>query len=424
MNSRNKMYLVLLLISTTSVIDAYSQDCNGAAIATKESFLYGRFETLMQSADGNGIVSSFFLYNIETNCNWPEENNEIDVEMTGNNQLIYLTTHHPDPFQTWYIGESFDLGFSPHDALHKYTMEWEPGVVRWFVDDELIYTQNEESTYNLQYPMAILMNLWAADVEAWVGEWDPAILPKQSIYDYVKYYRYTPGEGDAGTDNNFTLEWEDHFSFLDTARWNVDEFGGFGGNFCTFRQSNVQISDDDKLVFVIDEPDQNADLVSVSFAVNVEELNLSPTDVVYLNGTFNEWCGSCQPMIKNDNLWEISLNLEPGHHEYLFTINGWEVIGNAPLGSECDYNPCDEYANYGLLIPSGSAEINLGPHCWGQCPDCQGSTSTSNVSKEKKWEIINIYDALGRVVEERPGQLLFYLYDDGTVERKIIWFDN
>lgn len=354
------------LINLTSI---QAQDCNGAAISTHESYLYGRFETVMQSAAGNGIVSSFFLYNINTNCNWPAENNEIDVEMTGNDQQIYFTTHHPHLNQPWFYGEDFYLGFNPHEGFHKYTIEWEPGIVRWFVDDDLIYTQNEEATNNLQYPMAILMNLWAANAEDWVGGWNPAILPAQSRYDYVKYYSYTPGQGNSGTENNFTLEWEDHFSFLDTSRWNVTDYGGFSGNYCTFRATNVQI-DDNKLVFVIDEPESNPELITVSFSVNVEELNLASTDVVYLNGTFNNWCGSCMPMNQNGNIWEMDLDLSPGKHQYLFTINGWDEVGNAPIESECDFNPCDEYANYGLVVPPGSSAINLETVCWKQCSDC------------------------------------------------------
>jgi beta-glucanase (GH16 family) len=126
---RRHKYSFLLFLGLISLQPIQAQDCNGAAIATFESYLYGRYETVMQSAAGSGIVSSFFLYNIETGCNWPAENNEIDVEMTGNDQQIYFTTHHPDPNQPWYYGEDFYLDFNPHEGFHKYTIEWEPGSI-------------------------------------------------------------------------------------------------------------------------------------------------------------------------------------------------------------------------------------------------------------------------------------------------------
>jgi len=93
----------------------YGQEINGGEIFTKESYLYGRFEVVMQSAEGDGIVSSFFLYNAEVNkhCRWPEENNEIDVEMTGNNQPLYVIDGIPlDNTNYGSAGTSggFDLG--------------------------------------------------------------------------------------------------------------------------------------------------------------------------------------------------------------------------------------------------------------------------------------------------------------------------
>lgn len=420
MNLKIDKILALLFTGLYFSVSIHAQDCNGAAISTHESYLYGRYETVMQSAEGSGIVSSFFLYNIETNCNWPAENNEIDVEMTGNDQQIYFTTHHPDPEQPWFYGEDFYLGFNPHEDFHKYTIEWEPGIVRWFVDDDLIYTQNDEATDNLQYPMAILMNLWAADAETWVGEWDPAVLPRQSMYEYVKYYSYTPGEGNVGTGNNFTLEWEDDFEFLNTERWNVSDFTGFGGNFCTFRATNVEI-EDGKLVFTISEPEANPELITVTFSANVEELNLAPSDDVYLNGTFNDWCGSCTPMTQSGDVWEVEMDLSPGQHQYLFTINGWDEVGNAPLGSECDYNPCDEYANYGLTISSGSDPMELATVCWGQCADCSALSTNTILRPEDNRKLIKIVDLLGREVPKRSGEILIYMYDDGSVDKRMIW---
>ena len=43
----------------------YWQGCNSGAINTVESYLYGRFEVRMKSADGDGLVSSF-LHTIQT----------------------------------------------------------------------------------------------------------------------------------------------------------------------------------------------------------------------------------------------------------------------------------------------------------------------------------------------------------------------
>jgi beta-glucanase (GH16 family) len=375
------------LVFLFSIHALCGQDSNGGEIATKESYLYGRFEVVMQSAPGDGIVSSFFLYNIEAGktCTWPQENNEIDVEMTGNNERIYFTTHHPDPVQPWHYGENFILNFSPHDALHKYVMEWEPGIVRWLVDDQLIYAQNDDATENLKHPMAIIMNLWASDAKDWVGVWNPSVLPRQSIYDYVRYYRYTPEQGNAGTNNNFTLEWEDQFNSIDTSRWSISEFVSIS-ELTTFRKSNV-LTENNYLILTLDEPQPSNEVIPVTFSVDLKEKDLLPSDVIYVNGSFNNWCGGCNPMTESNNVWSTTLDLPPGKYEYLFTKNIWEETGGTPPGSECDYNPCDEFFNYGIVISPGSSAMAMDTICWGQCAGCEKTTGLD----ETKIEPVYVY---------------------------------
>jgi peptidylprolyl isomerase len=43
------------------------------------------------------------------------------------------------------------------------------------------------------------------------------------------------------------------------------------------------------------------------------------------------------------------------------------------------------------------------------------------VKRDDKKELIKVFDPLGRSHSKRKGQLLFYLYSDGTMEKKIVW---
>lgn len=414
--TRTTFLMLCLCLGFASPV--FGQECDGAEIFTHESFLFGRFEVTMQSAPGSGIVSSFFLFNNQSGCNYPEENNEIDVEMTGNANNIHFTTHHPGNPNPWFYGENFDLGFNPHEGMHDYAIEWEPGIVRWFVDGELIYVQDEEAAMDLQYPMAIYMNIWASGAEDWVGPWNPAVLPRQSVYDQVRYFKYVPGQGDYGTNNNFKMEWEDSFESIDPERWNMSDFTEFSLNYCTYRSENIQV-ENGFLYLIIDDHAIDPTPVPVSFSVNVLELNLNASDKVYLNGTFNGWCGNCNPMVKNGEMWELTLGLTPGRHEYLYTVNGWDIIGAIPLNSECDFKPCDEFGNYGFVLLEASDPLVLDTYCWGACNTCQ-TTSTSEFKGNKDRKLIKIFDISGREVEEVPHQLLFYLYSDGTVEKRVI----
>lgn len=407
-----------VLLSLSSPFVVYGQKCDGAELFTHENFLYGRFEVSMQSAPGSGIVSSFFLYNKDVGCNSPQEDNEIDVEMTGNSNSIYFTSHHPGNPNPWFYGENFDLGFNPHQEMHMYAIEWEPGIVRWLVDDELIYVQDEEAANDLMYPMAIFMNIWAGDLEDWVGPWDPSVMPQQAIYDYVRYYEYAPGNGNYGTNNNFRFRWQDEFNSLDGDRWATSDFTEFDRNFCSYMSRNISTSEG-LLYLTIDEPDPSNTPIPVTFSINTMGVNLNPTDIIYLNGTFNNWCGTCNPMSQNSDNWELTLNLPPGRHEYLYTVNNWEVVGDAPLNSDCDFKPCDEFGNYGFILTEDKDEMILDTYCWGSCDVCS-TTSTSEVNPTFKKELIRIIDLSGRDTPPVPNRLLLYLYSDGSVEKRIV----
>ena len=337
--------------------------------------------------------------------------------MTGNTEDLYFTTHYPGP---WFNTDIYTPSFNPHDAIHDYAFEWEPGIVRWFVDGELVNVQDQPFVEDLIHPMRIMMNLWASEATTWVGNWDPAIMPVSSEYDYVRYYEYTPGSGNTGTGNNFNLSWEDNLDALNSDLWLVEQDGGFGGNYCRFRESSIEWTNG-KMIFTLEEPPSNPATTSVTFSVNTESLSLIPTDVIYLNGSFNDWCGNCMPMTQNGNIWSRTVNLEPGTYEYLFTKNTWEETGGTPLGSSCDFSPCDEYANYGVVVTEGSDPIILESPCWGTCTDCSLVNSTTEAQILSQKQLLRTFDLLGREVVPVPGQLLFFLYDDGTVEQKIFF---
>ena len=331
--------------------------------------------------------------------------------MIGNSEDVLCTTHHPLlAYYTSYI----DTDFNPHAETHEYAIEWEPNIVRWFIDGELVYFQAESYIQNLVYPMRIMMNLWASELENWVGPWNPDIMPVTSEYDFVKCYSYTPGQGNAGTGNNFTLLWEDHFDVLNEDLWTVELNGGFTGNYCTFKSNGVEVSNG-KLSLKMQDPAEPL-LAPVSISVDMSEQNLLETDVIYLNGTFNDWCGSCEPMTKNGDIWSTTVQLEPGRHEYLFTKNVWSEIGGAPLGSECDILPCDEWANYGVVLDESATPIVVDPVCWGSCQPCQ-TTGIGEFENYNQENLIRITDLLGRETELKSGEILLLHYSGGIIKK-------
>jgi hypothetical protein len=92
---------------------------------------------------------------------------------------------------------------------------------------------------------------------------------------------------------------------------------------------------------------------------------------VFLNGSFNGWCGTCNPMddTDGDGVWELTLSLNPGTIEYKFTLDGWnyqeELAGIA--GIEACTSLIDGFTNRSLTF---DADIVLDAVCWESCDAC------------------------------------------------------
>ena len=56
---------------------------------------------------------------------------------------------------------------------------------------------------------------------------------------------------------------------------------------------------------------------------------------VFVNGSFNGWCGNCNPMDDSDGdgVWTVTLPLTQDSIEYKLTVDGWNDQENFPGGS-------------------------------------------------------------------------------------------
>jgi len=95
--------------------------------------------------------------------------------------------------------------------------------------------------------------------------------------------------------------WQDNFDYLDTSRWEVTQYGGFDGNYCTFKSSSVAFNNG-YMHLTLKEDQTNLTAVPVTFSINTNTQILNPWDVINLNGNFNNWCGACAPMTENNEL--------------------------------------------------------------------------------------------------------------------------
>ncbi len=167
----------LRLVARNEYYEGY--DYTAAEIYTKEEFLYGKFVVNMKPADGNGLVSAFFTYTTASPLN------EIDIEMLGKDNS-FITTNYWTSAKNKYA-ETFQMDFNASSEFAEYVIEWTPNYIKWYVNNQLIRTVNEDIPY---LPQRIYLNLWISDNEDWVGKVDDSNLPVHAEFDYVKYFAY------------------------------------------------------------------------------------------------------------------------------------------------------------------------------------------------------------------------------------------
>ena len=182
--------------------------------------------------------------------------------------------------QGWATENNWKFDFNPHEGFHDYAFEWTPNSIKWFVDDEEVYTQNESIVDDLNFSQKIMMNIWPAIWEDWVGVWDENDTPKHSYYDYVSYYSYTPGAGSYGTNNDFSFVWTDNFYQFNDYIWQDNSSGSFNGNLCSFSPKNSNIFNG-HLILSLTDINENIDCNEITGDINIDN-QLNVTDIVFI----------------------------------------------------------------------------------------------------------------------------------------------
>jgi beta-glucanase (GH16 family) len=170
---------------------AYSQaylDTIGTA-----SWTNGRFEVRARSPNGpgrsTGLWPAFWLR--------PDDggNGEIDVvELPGGDAWHTEATHAiffdyspvKQETRTWPWP-----GGHPGDGFHTYATEWEPGVLRWYVDGRLVWRRDRGTTswFDAAFtrPYNLRLNF---QVGGWLGEPDAATaFPADFVVDHVRVWQ-------------------------------------------------------------------------------------------------------------------------------------------------------------------------------------------------------------------------------------------
>jgi hypothetical protein len=113
-------------------------------------------------------------------------------------------------------------------------------------------------------------------------------------------------------------------------------------------------------------PDPN-----VTFRVNMSEYTGPAYTGVFLNGSFNTWCGNCTPMVDQGNgVWTVTIPLPVGTKEYKFTLDGWSFQEEFTGTESCIDPVADQFNNRYVEI---TGDTTLALVCYNSCTACLGA---------------------------------------------------
>ncbi|GIJ43282.1 hypothetical protein Val02_01680 [Virgisporangium aliadipatigenens] len=170
----------------------------------KATFGYGRFETRAKSpgtpTGSKGLWPAFWLRrsSVAGGGDPNDGNGELDVmELPGGAQYYDRSTtavfqkYSPQVKNDYRV--PWPAGTYPGDGFHVYAAEWEPGVIRFYVDDRLVWTVDPTNTpwfgdvFNgdARYHLRLTFH-----VGGWLGDPDATtLLPADFVVDYVRVYQ-------------------------------------------------------------------------------------------------------------------------------------------------------------------------------------------------------------------------------------------
>ena len=170
-----------------------------ARVDTRSSFstAYGRFEARMKLPKGQGLWPAFWLLGADyIESGWPKCG-EIDIMESAGDQPNKITSalHGPGysggnpilkPYRT--SGKTFA------DDFHVFAVEWEPEVIRFFVDETLhqsitVDDVTQRGRWVYDHPFYVILNLAVGG--SYPGNPDEnTVFPQSLTVDYVRVFQH------------------------------------------------------------------------------------------------------------------------------------------------------------------------------------------------------------------------------------------
>lgn len=171
----NSGTLSLTLQEQSSPVRSFSS----GAIATRHTYLYGKFSVKICPSNVTGLVTGIFLHR-----NSPRQ--EIDIEFLGKDttkmliNVLYNPGINGTKLEYGYRGTPalIELGFDAAKGLHTYEIEWKEHMISWLVDGQVVHQRALWGPAPIpDLPMEFNVNLWHSRSKELAGSLDLSRIP-------------------------------------------------------------------------------------------------------------------------------------------------------------------------------------------------------------------------------------------------------
>ncbi len=148
---------------------------------TKQSWTYGKFEARARVPKTQGVLSAVWM--TPADAGWPPE---IDImEILGHDPATVYFTNHYGTSQNHQMKSSHYTGSDFSNDYHIYTLEWEPGILRWYVDG-VKYFESRSGVPGEPFILRLSLPVgpdWEEDPD------DTSEFPQRFEIDWVRVYQ-------------------------------------------------------------------------------------------------------------------------------------------------------------------------------------------------------------------------------------------
>lgn len=116
--------------------------------------MFGKVEVWLKSANGTGIISSFYLQS--------DDLDEIDMEWFGGDASQMQSNFFSKGDTSTYDRGEYHTMADPRESFHNYTLDWNEDSLSWYIDGTLVRTLASTNSEGYpQTPMRLFFGIWA-----------------------------------------------------------------------------------------------------------------------------------------------------------------------------------------------------------------------------------------------------------------------